>query len=70
MDLNRLFQMLGNRLFRQLLSRGISKGIDMAAGPGKPKSEMSPEERNQAKQAKLTARKARDMAKLTRRIGR
>ena len=70
MDFARLFQMLGNRLVRSLVSKGVSAGVDYAARGGKTKAEMTPEERAQAAQGKATAKKARSMAKLARRIGR
>jgi hypothetical protein len=63
-DTNRLFAMLTRILIRS----ATDAGIDAATRGGKPVSEMTPEERQQAKAAKETARKFRQMTRLGRRF--
>ncbi len=64
MDLNRLITML-TRLF---IRSAVKTGVDFAARSGKPVSEMTPEERQQAKSAKAMADKAQKAARLSRRF--
>ncbi|WP_309666159.1 hypothetical protein [Tabrizicola sp.] len=66
MDLNRLFQML----MRMFIKTAVDSGIKYAASRGKPEAEMTPEEREQAEKGKALAKKAQDIAKITRRFGR
>jgi hypothetical protein len=61
---------LAMRLLRPLMNRGINAGIDRVAGRGKAPEEMTPAERAQAKQGKEMVRRARQMARASRRIGR
>ncbi|MDH3262909.1 MAG: hypothetical protein OEM24_02805 [Paracoccaceae bacterium] len=58
------------RVFRPFIGRGINAGIDLAARKGKPASEMTPEERQQAQKGKQLTKRARQMAKMGRRMGR
>ena len=51
-------------------ARSTRKGIDLAARRGKPEAELTPEERAQAKGATDLTKRARQMARLGRRIGR
>ncbi len=55
MNMNRMI----NMAVRLLMNKAINRGIDMAAGRGKPPEEMTPQEREQAKAARGTARNAR-----------
>jgi hypothetical protein len=69
MDLNRLIQMIVNQLLRRLINRGIDAGINKVAGkPAAAKTDMTPEERRQARAAKDVARRAKQAMKLTRRL--
>jgi hypothetical protein len=68
MNMNGLINMVLRRLFRQAVNRGISGGINLAAGKGKPAAEMTPQERQQAAGAKQTAKRARQAARLSRRM--
>jgi hypothetical protein len=63
-DLNRLFGMLA----RMFISTAVNTGLDYAASKGKPESEMTPEERQQARAAKETAKRAKQVARLGRRF--
>jgi hypothetical protein len=66
MDLNRLFQML----MRMFIKTAVNTGIDVAARRGKPEAEMTPEERAEAKRARDLAHRAKEVAKVTRRMWR
>lgn len=70
MDLNRIINMIVNQLIRRGTNWGINKGIDLATGKGKPKSEMTPEERALAKKGRDAAGFARKTARITRKLGR
>ena len=65
MNMNRIVQMI----MRQVMSRGINAGIDRVAGGGKQRANMTPEERAQAKRGQENGKRAKQMAKLTRRFG-
>ncbi len=66
--MDKLLQMIFHRLLGHVMKRGISAGITHVAGGGKPKSEMTPEERTQAQSAKDTAKRARQAANIARRM--
>ncbi len=58
-----------NMVIRMVLRRGVNMGIDYAARRGKDARTLTPEEKAQAKAGKDMASKARQGAKLTRRMG-
>lgn len=66
MDLNRLFNMLAKMFLRS----ASDVGVDYLARRGKPESEMTPEERAQAKKARELAQRAKEVSKITRRLWR
>ncbi|MFO1203955.1 MAG: hypothetical protein U1E58_15090 [Tabrizicola sp.] len=66
MDLNGLFNMLAKMFIRQ----AVDTGIDYAARRGKPESEMTPEEREQAKKARDLVQRAKEVSNVTRRLWR
>lgn len=66
MDLNGLWK----TLTRMLLRSAMDAGVDYAARRGKPEAEMTPEERQQAKQARDLAARARRFQDITRRLWR
>jgi hypothetical protein len=70
MNANQIINMVMRMLGRRLINGGINKGIDLAAGRGKPAAEMTPEEHAQATQARQLAKRARQAARITRRLGR
>ena len=70
MDLNRLLQQLMNMFLRRAVNKGINMGVDYAARRGKAPAEMTPEERAQAKSARDLAKRARQVSRITRRLGR
>ena len=66
MDLNGLFSMLTKMFVRS----AVDVGVDYAARRRKPESEMTPEEREQAKRARDLAARAKEVQKVTRRLWR
>lgn len=70
MNAQQLISMIVNIVTRRLISLGFNKGIDFAARRGKPKEQMSASDRKQAKDAREIAKRARQAAKITRRLGR
>ncbi|MEO5620264.1 MAG: hypothetical protein ABIQ85_05045 [Cypionkella sp.] len=66
--MDRLFQMLVNTVLRKLVKTVVNRGADHFAGKGKPASEMTEAERQQAQAAKAMAKRARDLSKLARRL--
>jgi hypothetical protein len=66
MDWNRLIGMLT----RMFIKTAVDTGVKYAASKGKPESEMTPEERDEARRARELAKKAQDVAKVTRRMWR
>ncbi|MGB3313136.1 MAG: hypothetical protein WBB85_01890 [Albidovulum sp.] len=70
MNAQRLITMIINTVTRRLINLGINKGIDLASRKGKPRDQMTAEDRKQAKNAREIAKRARQAAKITRRLGR
>jgi hypothetical protein len=66
MDLNGLF----NLLTRMFLRKAVDAGVDYAARRGKPESEMTPEELDQARKGRDLAKRAREISRVTRRFWR
>ena len=64
MNWNRLV----NMLTRMFIRSAVSTGVDYAARRGKPESELTPEERAQARSAKQMADKAQKAVRLGRRF--
>ena len=75
MNYNQLINMFMRLFMRKIMNRGIDAGIDLVSKRGRGRAggeetDLTPEERKRAGHAKQTARKARQGAKLVRRIGR
>ena len=68
--MDRIIQMIINAVLRQVVNKGVNAGINHVAGRGKPSSDMTPLERQQAQSAKETAKRARQAANLARKLGR
>ena len=66
MNLNGLFSMLTKMFIRS----AVDTSIDYAARRGKPESEMTPEEKEQAKRGRDLAARAKQIQKVTRRLWR
>ncbi len=70
MNLNQLVNMVVNTVMRRLVNLGVNKGIDLATRMGKSDDEVTDDDRAQQAGAKETAKRARQAAKVTRRLGR
>ncbi|SFR04328.1 hypothetical protein [Poseidonocella sedimentorum] len=68
MQIDRLATMILNRVLRQVINKGVSKGIDHMAGGGKSRAEMSPEDRASAQSTRGAMQKARRGWSLFRRL--
>ncbi|MBI1172060.1 hypothetical protein GC209_11720 [bacterium] len=66
--MDRLIQMILNRLMGQLINRGIKAGIDHVAAKGKAPEEMSPEERKSAQAARKAGQRAKQAANIAKRM--
>lgn len=71
---NQIIRMLGQMAMRALVTIGITRGIDWWARRGNkdrdPDRPMTAEERARAQTARKLARRARQAARITRRLGR
>ncbi|MEJ2031201.1 MAG: hypothetical protein P8X66_15430 [Maritimibacter sp.] len=68
MNPERLLMMFLRPLIRRLVNRGVDAGIDRVAGKGKSRDEMTPAERQQAKQAREMSKRAKLAMRITRRM--
>ncbi|OYU37664.1 MAG: hypothetical protein CFE33_19800 [Pseudorhodobacter sp. PARRP1] len=66
--MDRIIQMILNKLLGRLVNTAVNKGVDYAARRGKSPDQMTPAELQQAQAGKDMAKRARQAAKLTRRI--
>jgi hypothetical protein len=65
--MDRIINMIINQVIRRFVNIGVNKGIDYAARKGKPAEKLTPAQSNAARE---TAKRARQAAKITRRLGR
>ncbi|HQU68284.1 MAG TPA: hypothetical protein PLI43_08785 [Albidovulum sp.] len=70
MNLNRFLNMVVNIVTRRAINAGINKGIEMFSRRRTPEPPPLSAEEKLRQEARATARRARQAAKLTRRIGR
>jgi len=70
MNANQIINLIMRMFVRKAVSKGMDAGISRIAGRGKAPADMTREERQQAKSAKHSARRARQGLKMSRRIGR
>lgn len=68
--MNQLVNMIMRMVMRKLVNRGVNMGIDRTLGSQKPRADMSPEERAQAKAAGQNAKRAKQGLRTARKIGR
>lgn len=68
MNLNQIINMLIRMVMKRLMNFGITRGIEMAAGKGKAPAEMTPAERKAAGDMRAAAKRARQAARITRRM--
>ncbi|MGO4914954.1 hypothetical protein [Pseudogemmobacter sp. W21_MBD1_M6] len=69
MDMTKLINMIVNIVTRKLINTGVNKGIEVASRRGKTAAAMTPADHTQAKAGKDAAKRARQMARMARRIG-
>jgi hypothetical protein len=69
MNANQIISMLTRMFFRKFMNRGIDAGVKYATR-GKPESTTPEEDRERTKSARETGKRARQAAKLMRRMGR
>ncbi len=67
---DRIINMFLNRLMRRGVNTAINHGIKRVAGKGKPAGQMTAAERSQEQTARATVKRARQAARITRRLGR
>lgn len=70
MNMQQLINMVIRTVTRRLINLGINKGMDVVARKGKPKGHITAGDRKQAQDARALAKRARQAAKITRRLGR
>lgn len=70
MTFDRLITMVVNVVLRRLINAGISKGIGLWSRRGKASGPVVPPEARHHDAARETAKRARQAAKITRRLGR
>ena len=70
MSIDRIITMITNQIMRRVINTGINKGISHFAGKGKPAAKLTQAERAQSADGREMAKRARQAAKLTRRLGR
>ncbi len=73
MNMNSIINMVLRRVIGKLINRGVDAGIDLAAKRGRnddhpATQDMTEEERARANQAKQLAKKARQGARITRKL--
>lgn len=68
MNMNQLINMMIRMVMQKLMNFGIRKGTQLAAGKGKPAAEMTPAERKAARDMRAAVKRARQAARITRRI--
>ena len=70
MNLNQIINMIVRTVMRRVVNHGINKGIDYASRRGQPKADAGRGDHGQSKDARALAKRARQAAKITRRLGR
>ena len=68
MNLNQIINMIIRMLTRRAVNFGITKGIDLASGKGKPRAAMSEAEQTQAADMREAAKRARKAANVAKRM--
>lgn len=68
MDWAKLLQSLLNMVMRRAVQTGVMKGVEMLASKGKTPEEMTPAERQAAKEARKAAKRARQALGVVRRL--
>lgn len=66
--MDRLFQMILNRLMGRLINKGISAGINHVANRGRSPDAVTPDERQQGQAAKKAAQNAKRAVNIARKM--
>ncbi len=70
MNVNQIINMVIKIVMRRLLNSGINKGMEMASRKGKQKGAPTAADQDQLTQGREDAKRHRQAAKITRRMGR
>ncbi len=70
MNLSKLIQMVINIVMRKAINKGVAVGVGYASRRGKSQGAMTPDDLAQAHDAKQMAERAKQAAKLARKLGR
>ncbi|OYX44260.1 MAG: hypothetical protein B7Z02_05750 [Rhodobacterales bacterium 32-67-9] len=70
MKLNQIVDMIVRTVMRRVINLGINKGIDYASRRGQQKPGAGGGDHSQSRDARALAKRARQAAKITRRLGR
>ena len=70
MNANQIINMIMRMVMRKAINKGLDVGIEKVAGRGKPRDQMTRQERQQANADKQSVKNAQKMMKMTRRLGR
>jgi hypothetical protein len=68
--IDRIVNMIVNQLLRRGVNTAINAGIKRASGKGKPAGQMTQADHAQGSTAREAAKRARQAARITRRLGR
>lgn len=68
MNANQIINMILRRFLRQGINKGINAGMTRMSGPAPDPSDMTPEERRRAKQARKTAQDTKKRMRTLRRF--
>ena len=68
--MDRIINMIINQVIRRFVNIGINKGFDHFSGKGKAAGQMTKADHAQANSGRDLAKRARQAAKITRRLGR
>ena len=66
--MNRILNQIINQLVRRMVNFAINAGFDLWAGKGKKPQDMTPEEHEQAQKSRDLAKRAKDAARITRKL--
>jgi hypothetical protein len=66
--MDRIINMILNKLLGRLVNTAVNKGVDYAARRGKSPDQMTPEELQQARAGKDLAKRAKQAARMGRRL--
>ena len=68
MNLNQVIGLVGKLLMKRFMGVAVNRGLDLALGPQKEKSDMTGDERARHKAAKAQAKRLRQTVKVGRKL--